>query len=166
MGSTVTGGSGTVTAPVPGRAACRCHAQRRIHCPRYRRRVSSHRALRLALLASVVAVGGLLGACTAVSDTVDDAGGGAAELSERARFCIAVARTVSAIESGSPATARQAAEELYAQAPDELRDDIAVVIEAVEAGDAAALDEPRVAAAASRLRAETEGRCAGVRSEP
>ncbi|MFU8841601.1 MAG: hypothetical protein ACNA8R_12915 [Nitriliruptoraceae bacterium] len=46
-------------------------------------------------------------------DAIDD-------LSDDARFCLAVTRTVAAIESGSPATAEEAAEEVLAQAPEGL----------------------------------------------
>lgn len=38
------------------------------------------------------------------------------------RFCLALTRTVNAIESGAPATAREAAEEVLARAPEDATD--------------------------------------------
>ena len=53
----------------------------------------------------------------------------AEELTDQARFCLAVTRTATAIESGSPATAREAAEEVLAQAPEELATEARTVVE-------------------------------------
>jgi hypothetical protein len=114
------------------------------------------RLLLVALLA-VTAVG-----CADVRDRVDDLRAGADDLSERAQFCLSVARTASAIDTGSPETAAAAAEEALAQAPDELRDDARLVADRLRAagdGDPQALREPEVREAAERLRERTREMC-------
>jgi hypothetical protein len=114
------------------------------------------RSLALALLV-VLTVG-----CADVRDQVDDLRTGADELSDRARFCLSVARTASAIEAGSPETAADAAEEVLAQAPDELREDAGFVAERLRAardGDRDALEDPEVREAAERLRDRTRELC-------
>jgi hypothetical protein len=119
------------------------------------------RASRLLLLSSallaLVAVG-----CSDVGDRVDDLRGGADDLTERAQFCLSIARTATAIEAGSPETAAAAAEEVLAQAPDELRDDARFVADRLREardGDDDALRDPEVRAAAERLRDQTRELC-------
>jgi hypothetical protein len=114
------------------------------------------RALALALL-TVVTVG-----CADARERVDDLRAGADELTDQARFCLSVARTVSAIETGSPETAADAAEEVLAQAPDELREDARFVADRLREardGDREALQDPEVREAAERLRDRTRELC-------
>jgi hypothetical protein len=115
-------------------------------------------ALLLLLVASIV----LGTACVEVRERADDLRDGAEQLTEQARFCLAIARTVTAIESGSPVTAAEAAEEAYAQAPAEIREDAGAVVEAVRAardGERSGLDDPEVRAAAERLRDRAAALC-------
>jgi hypothetical protein len=100
--------------------------------------------------------------CADVRDRVDDLRAGADDLSERAQFCLSVARTASAIDAGSPDTAADAAEEALAQAPDEIRDDARLVADRLREardGDGDALRDPRVREAAERLRDRTREMC-------
>jgi hypothetical protein len=100
--------------------------------------------------------------CADVRGRVDDLRAGADDLTERGRFCLSVARTASAIEGGSPETAADAAQEVLAQAPDELREDARLVADQLQAardGDRDALRDPEVRAAAERLRDRTRELC-------
>jgi hypothetical protein len=100
--------------------------------------------------------------CSDVRDRVDDLRSGADDLSDQAQFCLSVARTATAIETGSPDTAASAAEEAVAQAPDELRDDARFVADRLRAardGDRDALRDPEVREAAERLRDRTRELC-------
>jgi hypothetical protein len=104
----------------------------------------------------------LVAGCAEVRQHADDLRDGAQQLSDQARFCLALARTVTAIESGSPTTAAEAAEEAYAQAPSDIRDEAATVVDAVRAardGEGSGLDDPEVRAAAERLRTRAEDLC-------
>jgi len=86
----------------------------------------------------------------------------AQELTDRARFCLAVTRAATAIESGSPATAREATEELLAQAPEELDTEARTVVEELQrvlADGDADLRDPDLQEAAARLRERTAERC-------
>lgn len=92
-----------------------------------------------------------------VGDRVDQLVGDARELTDRARFCLAITRAANAIESGSPTTAQEAAEEVRAQVPDELTAEADRVIEelrrAFEDGDPELRSEElRTAAEALRER--------------
>jgi hypothetical protein len=100
--------------------------------------------------------------CADVPDRVDDLRAGAEDVTERGRFCLSVARTASAIESGSTDTAVAAAEEALAQAPDELRDDARFVADRLRAardGDREALRDPELHDTAERLQARTRELC-------
>ncbi len=99
--------------------------------------------MRLPLLHLAVAalLGGLLAGCVGPgNDLLDRASGEVEEglerardtverLSDDARFCLAVTRAVSAIESGSPDTAEEAAEEVAAQAPEGLGEQAREVVD-------------------------------------
>jgi hypothetical protein len=100
--------------------------------------------------------------CADARERVDDLRADADELTDRARFCLSVARTASAIEAGSPETAADAAEEVLAQAPDELREDARFVADRLREardGDREALQDPEVREAAERLRDRTRELC-------
>jgi hypothetical protein len=113
-----------------------------------------------ALPVAVIAI--LVAGCAGLDTRVDDLRGDAEELSERARLCLSIARAVSAVESGSPDTAEDAAEEVSAQAPDDLAATASEVVEhlraAAEEGDAS-LRDPDLRAAVDRLREQTRELC-------
>lgn len=112
-------------------------------------------ALSLGLLASV-SVG-----CAEARDQLGELVGRADERREETgsgegpdAFCLALTRAATAIASGSPATAQEAAEEALARAPEELVDDSRVLVEAlrdVRDDPAAGLGDPELTAAAGRL---------------
>lgn len=71
------------------------------------------------LLASCADVGDRVDGLVDAADTLrSDAG----EVGDTTAFCLALIRTAAAVESGSPTTAEEAAEEALARAPDELVD--------------------------------------------
>lgn len=113
-----------------------------------------------AWLAGLLAAGSL--GCSSVGDQVNELRSGARDLSERARFCLAVARAAGAVESGSPRTALESAEEVVAQAPDDLAARAEQVLAAVETamdGDDTALRDPALRTAIAELRDATVERC-------
>jgi hypothetical protein len=120
-------------------------------------RTSWRSRLLLPALLVLAAVG-----CSDVPGRVDDLRAGADDVAERGRFCLSVARTATAMESGATGTAVAAAEEALAQAPDELRDDARFVADRLRAardGDEAALRDPELQATAERLRDRTRELC-------
>lgn len=99
-----------------------------------------------------------------LSDGADDLSGSVDEVTDQARFCFAITRALTGIDGGTtPEQALDAAEEVLAQAPDELRDDAELVAEtlaeAVEADDQELLEDEAFQAAAERLRDGTRERC-------
>ncbi|MFA9444069.1 hypothetical protein [Egicoccus sp. AB-alg6-2] len=111
---------------------------------------------------TIVALLALSGACANLQERVDDVRTGAQDLTDRARFCLSVARAASALESDNFTTAADAAQEALAQAPEELRGDARKVADAAQAvrdGDHSALQDPAVVAAAERLRDDTRAMC-------
>jgi hypothetical protein len=116
-------------------------------------------------LVLVIAV--LATACSGVSDQLDgrldDVQSTASEVADRTQFCFAVTRALTSIDGGStPEQARAAAEEVLAQAPEEVRDDASLVAErldqAVREDDTSVLDD-EFRAAAERLRDDTRKLC-------
>lgn len=103
-----------------------------------------------------------LSGCAELDTRVDELRTQTEELSDRARFCLAVTRATTAIESGSPATAQEAADEVLAQAPDDLEPQARQVVDllavAAAEGDAE-LRDPALQAAADELRARTVELC-------
>lgn len=69
--------------------------------------------------------------CSTVRDRIDDVRESAEQVTDRVRFCLALTRTLHAVESGSPATAADAAEETLATVPRNIADDARQVVEAV-----------------------------------
>ena len=122
------------------------------------------RAVVVLILTAVLATA--VGACadvrSQVGDEVEQLRDGTQELSDRARFCLAVTRVTTAIESGSPATAQEAAEELLAQAPDDLTAEAQAVVtelRRVVADDGTDLRDAELGDAIERLRARTLALC-------
>lgn len=116
----------------------------------------------LVLVLTAVMATALVG-CADAEEQVDRFRAQAEELTDRARFCLSVTRAATAIESGSPATAREAAEEVLAQAPDELMTEARTVAEELRrvlAEDDADLRDPELQAAAEQLRERTAQLCA------
>lgn len=112
----------------------------------------------IVLLAAVLVAG--TGACSDVQDRVDEVRSQASDLGERARFCLAVARAVTSLESGNEQGAADAAEEALAMAPAELEEDARAIAEALREGRAPA--DPQLTDAARRLARRTGQTCAGV----
>jgi hypothetical protein len=100
--------------------------------------------------------------CADLRERRDEAVEAATQMGERGRFCLALARAITAIESGSPGTAQDAIEEAVTQAPDDLVDDVrtlADAIRSVEDRGAAGLREPEVQDAAQALHDRTRELC-------
>lgn len=119
--------------------------------------------LLLALALAASACGGVDG-IDALRDRAGDVGGQVSEVADRASFCFAVTRSLAGLDGGtSPEQAYEAAEEVLAQAPDELRADARRVTDALETaaedGDTAALEGDEFRAAAERLRDGTRELC-------
>lgn len=118
--------------------------------------------MRLPLLALLLVLLALSGACSDVQQQVGEVREATRELTDRARFCLSVTRAATALEGGNVETAAEAAQEAAAQAPAELRGDATIVADAADAyraGDRAALEDPSVLAAAERLREDTRAMC-------
>ncbi len=120
-----------------------------------------HHARSLALAVAIVAT--LVAGCVGLDADVEDLRGDAEERSERARLCLSITRAVNAVESGSPDTAKDAADEVVAQAPDDLAATAGEVVDrlraAAEGGDVS-LRDVDLRAAADRLREEARELCA------
>ncbi len=114
----------------------------------------------LTLLFALALVGAI--GCTDVRERGDQAMEAIDQMSERGRFCLALARAVTAIESASPETAREAIEEAVTQAPDDLLDDVRTLADAIRAAEdqgADGLRDPEVQRAAEALRDRTRELC-------
>ncbi len=119
-----------------------------------------HRRRSVAVTVAIIAT--LVASCAGLDAGVGDLRGEAAELPEDARLCLAIARAVSAVESASPDTAADAAEEVLAQAPDDLAAIAGEVVDhlraAAQEGDIT-LRDPELREAADRLRERTRELC-------
>lgn len=118
------------------------------------------RCVLVLVLAAVVTAA--VSGCADVGDRVERVRNETQELTERARFCLAITRAATAIESGSPATAAEAAEEVLAQAPEELTAQARSVVDElrrVVADEDADLRDADLRQAAERLRARTLELC-------
>lgn len=120
--------------------------------------------MRRTSLVSLLLLAAIASGCTTVGDQIERAQDGAAEVSERARFCFAVTRALTALDGGaSLSEASDAAEEVLARVPDELRDDATVVAErlreAADSQDPSGLSDPEFREAAERLRDGTREQC-------
>ncbi len=127
--------------------------------------------MRRARLVPLVVLAFTVSACATADDQVDqlqdrldDAVEGVGDIGDRAHFCFAITRALTGLDGGSsPEEARDAAEEVLTQVPDELRDDAELVADALrtaeETGDDAVLREPRFQEAAQRLRDDTRALC-------
>jgi hypothetical protein len=111
------------------------------------------------LLAALVLVAGCADMGAGVTDLSDQAG----DAAERTRFCLAAARTLSAVEEGTATTSGvQAAEETLAQAPDGLRGDARVIVEFLRRaldGDPAAMTDHRFHETVDRFRDDVRDAC-------
>jgi hypothetical protein len=166
--ATVTGVSSGRPAR-PGPRDERSPALRRVAAERYVDGVRSRLSLLLVVALPVFG----LAACadvrervedvtTSARDRVEDATSGAQDVADRTRFCLDVARAASAIEGGSPETAADAAQEILAQAPEELRSDATWLAERLRGSEqelAEALRDPQVQVTIDRLREQTRELC-------
>lgn len=89
--------------------------------------------------------------------------GADAEQLDDERFCLALTRALTAIESGTDGPAREAAEELLARSPEQVRDEAAELVSELRArrDDGSAVTEDAVVEAGERLRREAEAVCRG-----
>lgn len=113
-------------------------------------------------------------ACAAVDDQLDQFRGQVSDVTEQARgiadraqFCLAITRALTSLDgAASTSDARDAAEEVLTQVPDDLRDDAAFVAEqlreAAAAGDPQLLEDQGFRDAATRLRDGTRELCTGA----
>jgi hypothetical protein len=114
----------------------------------------------LTMLLTLVLVGTI--GCADLREQRDEAAQAIDQMSERGRFCLSLARAITAIESASPDTAQDAIEEAVTQAPDELRDDVrdlADAIRAVEDRGSEGLRDPELQEAAEALRDRARELC-------
>lgn len=112
------------------------------------------------ILAGTLAVG--LGACAEVDRVVDDAQDQVSEGLQRLRWCTAAFRLGTAVEARDIEAARDAAEDLRANAPDELTDEVDLILEAIEAADSGDLEQiegDAVREAGQRVLDEAEAQC-------
>ena len=104
----------------------------------------------------------LTGACAEVGEVVEQASERAHEVAETARYCVQAIEVAHAVSDQDVDAAVEAGRELVEVAPSELADDAQLLLEAAEqaqGGDTAALADPDVAAAAQRVRTETDRTC-------
>lgn len=88
--------------------------------------------MRRSLACLVLAVGLSLTACAGVRDSSTELPQQAGSIADQAQFCFSVTRTLQGVEAGSVnGEVTGAAEEVLAQAPDELRDHARTVAEAL-----------------------------------
>lgn len=100
--------------------------------------------------------------CVEVRDRYEDAVGTASDLSDQVRFCLALTRTVNAVESGAPDVARDAVEEAVVHAPPFLLADVRDLADRIRAAEPAgpdALRDPDLLADAKAIRAEVREFC-------
>lgn len=113
-----------------------------------------------AVLAVLLLVG--VAGCADVADRVDELRSTTEETTDRARFCLSLARAAAALETGSPDTAADAAEEVLVHAPEDVREDARTVVDGIrraeEQGEVA-WDDPEVREAVERLRERTLETC-------
>jgi glycerol dehydrogenase-like iron-containing ADH family enzyme len=101
----------------------------------------------------------LAAGCGDVLDRVDELRGGAEQVTDRARFCLAVTRAVAAVEANAPDTAAEAAEEALATAPEDIDDAARALVDAVRAADGDPFRDDDVTRAAERLEDRTRELC-------
>ena len=104
----------------------------------------------------------LLPACATVEAGLGEVTDRADAVVGTVRWCTAAARLANAVAQRDAVAAREAAQDLADQAPEELRGDVDVLLDAAEravAGDIDVLRAPGVTAAADRLRTAISDRC-------
>lgn len=122
------------------------------------------------LVPTFLALALTVSACQAVdeipglSERADEVSGSVEEVADQAQFCFAITRALTGVDGGTtPEQALEAAEEVLAQAPEELRDDAELVAEtlgeAADADDPQRLEDEEFQAAAQRLRDGTRELC-------
>ena len=94
-------------------------------------------------------------------DQVDDLRGSASTITEQARFCLAVVRTLQAVETNTPETAAEAAEELLTTAPANIATEARTLVDAVRetVDDGDGLDQPTLVEAAGQLKEASQQLC-------
>lgn len=131
------------------------------------RNASRHLAV-LAVLAVVLAGCGVPGtdelldqARSEVESGLEGARERVESLTDDARFCLALTRAIAAIESGSPTTAQEAAEEVLAQAPEGVVSAAGQLVEELRRtlGSGAELDSEQLGATVEELLAAASELC-------
>ncbi len=119
------------------------------------------RGIGLVMLAAISLTG-----CDQVRDTVEQATDQAQEavgdLADTAEFCLRAVEVARAVDDRDVDAAVSAGEALVAVAPDDIRADAQLVLDAAreaQGGNFAALQSDEVQAAAQRLRTATEDTC-------
>lgn len=97
-----------------------------------------------------------------VSEAAGEVADTASELSDLAGFCTAAYRTQDAIEDREPEDALEAAEDLVAEAPEDIRPQAETVLEGAQAfqeGDEGAIEDEGFQTAVTELVDYTQDRC-------
>ncbi len=103
----------------------------------------------------------LVSGCTDIG-AQEDAQEAIGQMGDRGRFCLSLARGITAIESGAPGTASEALEEAVTQAPDDLLEDVRALADAVRAAQGQGVEglrDPELRAAADTLFERTRSLC-------
>ncbi|MBW3619979.1 MAG: hypothetical protein KY461_07025 [Actinobacteria bacterium] len=98
----------------------------------------------------------------AVTDAASEVADAAGDASELVGYCTAAYRFQDAVEDRNPDDALEAAEDLAAEAPDDIRDEVETVLDgarAYQGGDEQALGDEEFQAAASAVADDTAERC-------
>ncbi len=104
----------------------------------------------------------LVSGCIDMGEHQEDAQEAIGQMGDRGRFCLSLARGITAIESGAPDTASEALEEAVTQAPDDLLEDVRALADAVRAAQGQGVEglrDPELRAAADTLFERTRSLC-------
>lgn len=117
---------------------------------------------RLVLLAALGVLAAGLSACGEIGDQVASVRESAEDAVDRVEFCASAVRVADALASRDLAAAETAARDAAADAPDEIRPQLRVVLDGIEAaqsGDEQVLDSPEFRQAAEQVTAYTRDTC-------
>lgn len=119
---------------------------------------------------TILAIAVLFGAgCDGAAEVADEAGDAVATAADAigdgidlAQFCVDAAQAAQAVRDGDYGQALNQAQDAFENAPDEIRPEVAKLIEAAERfaeGDRTAADDPDVQAALEDVESFTRDRC-------
>lgn len=118
------------------------------------------RRLGLLVLLGLLAAGPA--GCGAIGDRVTEVRESAEDASDRVQFCASAVRVATALSERDLAAAETAARDAAAEAPDEIRPQLRVVLDGVEAarsGDEEALQDPDFQRAAEQVASYARDTC-------